>query len=311
MESTAFPTQMQATANSLQALHSTDQPQAESGNEQADKPVGQQTRWSTRRKLLIAGCVILVLAVSITVPLLISPTSSSSSAEAAGSSCNPTSGTCSCVEGSFAAGGSLCKAWSQCQQGELITTQGTATSDRVCGPCTTGTFQDASNHASTTCQSWSQCQQGELMTTQGTATSDRVCGPCTTGTFQDVSNHTSTTCQPWTPCIVTEVIAVGNSTSDLVCEMCVYQDSSSADPVPCRVCTAGTYLWRLSTATSDRGCTSCNSSDFQSTVTHLERSCTPRTRCRGGQYAAEGNRTADTVCQTCPIGMNPLFGFLV
>ena len=74
-----------------------------------------------------------------------------------------------CADGSFGTGGE-CTMWTVCEAGTYVATAGSATTDRTCKACDTGTFSDAENAES--CAEWSTCETGEL--TDGTATSDHA-----------------------------------------------------------------------------------------------------------------------------------------
>jgi hypothetical protein len=270
----AFPSLAQATAASLSALSVDQIPQAESGvypDTTANKPVGQPTRWSTRQKLLLAACIVLVLALAITIPLLTRSSSSASSGsgnEASGSSCS--NGSCSCTDGSFSRSGSACQSWSLCQQGERMVTQGTATSDRVCQPCSSGTFQNASNHVSATCQAWSPCQFLQRVSTEGNAISDQVCEPCWD---KDSYSFNLLSCR---------ACPAGTYLEDFD----DYDDDDYDDD---------------DDSSSNPRCTSCSAWRFQDAANHLETWCKPYV-CHGGQYTVEG-QTTHSSCLTCPVGM--------
>jgi hypothetical protein len=78
-----------------------------------------------------------------------------------------------CDDGTFDDDGeevTPCKAWSECSPGQYVSEAGTATTDRTCDACESGTFSALAN--STNCAVWTECT---VEVTAGTATSDRVC----------------------------------------------------------------------------------------------------------------------------------------
>jgi hypothetical protein len=200
----------QATSDSLASLVRGDQLQSD----KTSIPVGQPTRWSTRQKLLLAGCVILALALAITVPLLASsPSSSTSSNAAARGSSN--SQDCSSTEGTFAVA-SACQPWSSCQQGDRMIKQGTATSDRVCQSCV---YQDSTSSEPTPCR---VCNAGTYLSALHTATSDRVCTPCPDGTYQDAVVHLHVSCKDKAICRGGQYAVEGNMTHGRLCLPCPF-----------------------------------------------------------------------------------------
>jgi hypothetical protein len=68
-----------------------------------------------------------------------------------------------------------CAAWTSCVSGQYVAADGSATEDRRCAECTTGTFTTTENAA--TCGTWTACGPGQVEATPGSATSDRTCRP--------------------------------------------------------------------------------------------------------------------------------------
>lgn len=79
-----------------------------------------------------------------------------------------------CPDGSYATGGT-CAPWRTCPAGQYVSTAGSPTNDRVCTPCSAGTYSATTNALS--CAPWSQCDAGIglIQDAAGTASSDRTC----------------------------------------------------------------------------------------------------------------------------------------
>ena len=120
-----------------------------------------------RRKLLLAGSLLLLLTLCIAIPFATTSAAPPASGTAAGSSCNATDSGCPCPGGLYKAASSQCTAWRLCQQGELLATAGSSTSDRVCQACPTAMYQNASSHSATACKPHKLCGAGKRMTAEG------------------------------------------------------------------------------------------------------------------------------------------------
>lgn len=71
----------------------------------------------------------------------------------------------------------LCVPWSVCLPGYYVSIAGTATQNRVCDPCSAGSFTDSDNQS--TCQPWTACPANtSFISMPGTASSDLSCSPC-------------------------------------------------------------------------------------------------------------------------------------
>jgi hypothetical protein len=150
-----------------------------------------------------------------------------------------------------------CVSLTVCTSGTRIKTAATATGDRVCEACVSGTFTAASNLS--TCAAWSDCAAG-FSTTNGTASSDRVCTPCASGKFSSTKN--AATCKAWTVCSASQNQTVaGTATSDVVCvdkPVCsTAPDRACTTQCPCAsaegVCTAGNQCVAGTSCVADSG----------------------------------------------------------
>jgi hypothetical protein len=84
-----------------------------------------------------------------------------------------------------------CVAKTDCLAGFHVSDGGSATTDRVCAACTSGTFTASSNQ--TTCTTWTTCQPGTYVSNTPSASADRVCTQCGTDTYSDETNAASCT----------------------------------------------------------------------------------------------------------------------
>ena len=262
-----------------------------------------EPRWSNRRKLLLAGSLVLLLALCIALPLATTAASPGSS-RATQSSCNATDSGCPCPEGLYKVASSPCTAWRLCQQGELLATTGSSTSDRICQACPASMYQNASNHTAPSCYPHKLCTNSEYMVTDGSVSADRVCQACAAGLYR----ASPVQCQAWRLCQQGErVIAAGSSTSDRICQACpssMYQDASSHSATACKpykLCGAGERMTAEGTPTLDRVCEPCRAGSYQSATIHNADVCIDWQLCNAGQYVkAAGTLTSNRVCKPCP-----------
>lgn len=70
---------------------------------------------------------------------------------------------------------SVCQPWRDCAAGGYVSAAGSATSNRECASCGSGTFSSSPNAG--LCTAWTDCTSSEVEATAGTATTDRVCVP--------------------------------------------------------------------------------------------------------------------------------------
>lgn len=138
----------------------------------------------------------------------------------------------------------VCTGLTSCAAGTRIKLSATATSDRVCLACLSGSFTAAANLNS--CSNWSTCAAG-YSAVGGSATQDRTCNACASGYFSTTTNAAS--CSPWKTCTSSQTLTKpGTSTSDAICTdkpVCgTAVDRTCTVDCPCAsgegVCTAST-----------------------------------------------------------------------
>ena len=181
---------------------------------------------------------------------------------------------------------------STCDQGLFYAAAAALTLDRLCLPCTPGTWSGAPTPSlaktgpSLACPPQSAaCPAGTYYAAPCTATSDRVCTTCVVGTFAE---------EPSTSTFDTNVSAA-----------CAPQVAT---------CVPGTYYSAPSTPLADRTCTPCAAGTFSATSTPspyvfgavLPTGCAPQSpTCAAGTfYFAAATFTTDRVCAVCPVGQN-------
>jgi len=94
---------------------------------------------------------------------------------------SPDSGSVECLEGSFDDDGRAqtpCVEWTECEPGQFIETQGTATSDQSCAECLSDSW-DHDGDPATECVDRSACVPGQFTDVEGNSLEDRTCGDCT------------------------------------------------------------------------------------------------------------------------------------
>ncbi len=113
-----------------------------------------------------------------------------------------------CAPGTFCAGGSAapvacagdlwdddanpasdCVPWTACAAGFKQTSVGSATTDRSCEACASGTFSSGTNALS--CDAWTDCVPGQFISAAGTASSNRICAACRVGSISVEANASS------------------------------------------------------------------------------------------------------------------------
>jgi hypothetical protein len=212
-----------------------------------------------------------------------------------------------------------CVPLTDCIAGQRIDSDGTATSDRTCTACASGTFSTTANAVS--CTPFRTCVAGTYVSGAGTATEDRRCSPCPDGTHSTSENQSQ--CQPETACPAgTEQTAPATATSPPTCVSCAAgtycaggtspkvtcggatwdHDADSATACAAKTeCVAGQSVTGAGSATSDRTCASCTTGTFSTTANAS--SCATWSTCAAGSYvSAAGTATSDRQCTTCPNG---------
>lgn len=205
-----------------------------------------------------------------------------------------------------------CVAWTDCAPGEFVATEGSATADRTCSGCESGSFSTVANAAA--CTEWTACVAGEHVSTKGSATTDRACEACAPGTYTSGDNQTA--CVPEGECAPgTQQTAAGTATTPVTCEACAtgsYCAGAKAAPQPCadntwdddtdpatecvtkKACIAGQYVEDAGTATTNRSCTDCESGTYS--TTENADSCATWTDCGAYVVATAGTRSEDQTC---------------
>ena len=137
-----------------------------------------------------------------------------------------------------------CVEWSApCASGQYETRQASASSDRTCGPCERGTYNELSGQV--------------------------TCKSCTVGTnFQDLTGRTQ--CKPIATCAAgTGQASAPTASTDRVCGACVLGSTYglAGNSLPCQpvsLCPAGTEPSVAPTLSSDWQCTACAAFTFNS-----------------------------------------------
>ena len=208
-----------------------------------------------------------------------------------------------CTAGNFCAGGTAsqvactgdtwdhdgsaatdCQAKTRCVAGQYVAGSGSATTDRTCSSCGTGTYSDTAN--ASTCTTWSVCQAGTYMVAAGTSITDRTCTACAAGTYSDTTNVTTcTTCTAGTYCATgaTSPVACGSANWD-------HDGDAATDCQAHTVCAAGQYVTSAGTATTDQTCDPCAAGTYSDTT-----NVTTCTTCTPGTYCASG-ATSPVAC---------------
>jgi hypothetical protein len=209
-----------------------------------------------------------------------------------------------------------CVAWTDCAAGTFVSTAGSATKDRACFACASGTFTEGQNAES--CATWTTCVAGTFVSNTPSATEDRVCEPCPSDTFTSGTNQSE--CLPQEACDAGTVqTSPGTSAGLPVCDACQpgeYCAGGEAPKEPCAVgswdhdndpttecvlktdCLAGNHVADEGTTTTDRTCDSCEGPTF--TTDKNQQACSPWKDCVAGLYVAnEPSNTEDRVCEAC------------
>ena len=243
-----------------------------------------------------------------------------------------------CVAGQYCAGGTsprldcpagtwdhdgdpatACVAKTICLAGSYVASEGTATTDRVCTSCLSGTFSTTQN--ATSCAAWTACSPGSYVSSVPSPTADRACATCASGTYSNGSNQS--TCLPDGVCPAGKIqTAAGTATSPTVCTACVpgqYCAGGTAPAVTCAsgtwdndsdpatscvaqtICAPGNYVATVGTATTDNVCTPCASGTF-STASNAS-ACASWSTCAPSTFVSNlPSNTVDRVCLACAAG---------
>ena len=79
-----------------------------------------------------------------------------------------------------------CVAWTNCLAGQAVAAGGSATTDRKCAACASGSFSTTANAAS--CTFWTTCMPGSYVSAPGTTIADRQCTACSAGQTTTTTN---------------------------------------------------------------------------------------------------------------------------
>jgi hypothetical protein len=110
-----------------------------------------------------------------------------------------------------------CAAWTDCTAGQAVTLAGSATTNRTCDACATGSYSSGTN--TVTCTTSTSCPAGQYVGTPGTSTTDKTCVDCGAGTFTTIPNEAM--CDPWVTCAAGRYVTNIPSTSlDRTCADC-------------------------------------------------------------------------------------------
>src|SRR5690606_21084200 len=153
-----------------------------------------------------------------------------------------------------------------------------ATADRVCAGCPSGSYSEAENQAS--CVAWTDCEPGSHVTDAPSATTDRSCAPCAEGSFSAGANATE--CVPSEACAPgTLQTSAATPSAPAVCDSCAPRTWCAGGSSEAGPCAAGTWDHDGVPATA----------------------CAPKPQCVAGQYvSSEGSATVDRSCEICEAG---------
>lgn len=212
-----------------------------------------------------------------------------------------------------------CVAKTSCLPGSFVGSDGSATSDRACAACGSGSFSAATNAA--VCALWSTCLAGTFVGNTPSSTVDRVCTQCHDGQYSSGSNQSQ--CLDQGSCAAGSVqTAPGTSTSAAVCQVCAagqYCAGGTSRATVCgdgtwdndgnpatvcatvSVCSPGTRVLAEATATTDRTCQARETGTFSSSANAAL--CAAWATCDVGTYVSNApSPTADRVCSGCETG---------
>ncbi len=165
-----------------------------------------------------------------------------------------------------------CVSWSNCAAGTHVVGAPSATADRICTGCASGSFVSTTN--ATSCTVWSTCAAGTFVSTAGSAIGDRQCTPCAEGTIASSPNQAA--CTPLNACLAgTEQTVAGTTTTPPTCVACEAGTHCAGGTTPKQACASGSWDHDANSATA----------------------CAAWTACVTGQtVTSNGSATADRVC---------------
>jgi hypothetical protein len=197
---------------------------------------------------------------------------------------------------------SPCVPWSECGAGMFASGPGSATADRVCQVCPTGSF--TSDQSASACAPWSVCAAGQFVSVGGTPYADRVCTPCADGSYSTEAMVLA--CTPMSDCQPGQRVGTpGTATADRVCVSCeegtFSSDENASACTPWTVCKPMFFVKAAGSASADQTCEACPSGTFSSADN--SGSCAPQNTCAAGtKLVAPGSGSMAGECGACGAG---------
>ena len=206
-----------------------------------------------------------------------------------------------------------------CLAGKFAASTGSATADRDCQDCPSGSVRPAppSGHTggiasclqctlgssyvadpALLCAAVRTCSPGEGVVSPPTTVADRECAPCAPGTYSSAAALLANPDAPCSPC-PPQTYQPGPGAS-----ACIAQSA------PCDGVTE--YAIGAATPTSDRACGAVKTCgpdeyEFAAPTPTSDRHCRPRGYCRSGQYStAQPTAFSRIECAACPAGTQQL-----
>ena len=199
----------------------------------------------------------------------------------------------------------------RCVAGKFEARAPTQAVDRVCRPCSAGTFSSVAGAKQ--CSEWRKCAIGSGQLRHGTVTADRECARCIVQvTFSDAFD--GRTCQALLRCSAGEYeLVAATISSDRQCAShstsCPSGQYTSTAPhahadrvcSALTVCEAGTFETTSPSDSSDRVCAACAAGKFKDSDGYG--ACVNWRECPAGEgLLAEGSITRDRSCTPCVAG---------
>jgi hypothetical protein len=197
----------------------------------------------------------------------------------------------------------VCSAVSQCSPGYRESAAPTASTDRKCAPCDSGTFSAMFNASA--CTTWKTCGVGETESVAPSSTNDRVCSACGAGKYSK-----NGTCTNLTVCSATQYESKAPTAStDRECmtvSTCQPGSQQTAAPTDtsdrlCAPCGGGSFS-STQNATKCTSFTACTATEYESSAptSIKDRGCTALTNCSAGKYiSTAATATSDRKCTAC------------
>ncbi|MFT3926082.1 MAG: hypothetical protein QM778_26295 [Myxococcales bacterium] len=193
-----------------------------------------------------------------------------------------------------------CRNTTWCEPGQVLVTQATRISDRVCRDCEPGEycagdlndalacqtgFWDHDQDPRTPCVAQKHCAPGTRWLQGGDTVHDRVCEACPSGTFSTYTDATG--CVPWQQC-PKRTASEGTDQSDRVC-------------LDWTQCGEGYYVVGVDEVSQDRICAACPDGTFNDKLNAA--ACTAWRTCPPGEHIkSAATAFVDRVCESCPPG---------